>query len=89
MEAFANDERLHDLLGAHTYVKSELSKIELSIPEIDANKKTKVYTPSQPAQFLGVELHLNGQDYVLDVPMKQIVKACDNLPSLEMAHPSK
>ena len=64
-------------------------RIELSIPEIDANKKTKVYTPSQPAQFLGVELHLNGQDYVLDVPMKQIVKACDNLPSLEMAHPSK
>jgi len=56
-----------DCHAIHSLCKTELAKLELKVPDLGPNSKTKIYPPPEPAEFLGVELAKRGSDYILQV----------------------
>ena len=65
----------------HEFTKDELGKIQLSIPEFGPTSKSRIFAPSESAEFLGVALKKNGTAYVLEVPDSKIRKAGGNIKS--------
>lgn len=54
----------------HKFVSDELSRLGLSIGELDApGSKTNVSAPKEPVEFLGMELRLERENYGLFVPV--------------------
>ena len=57
---------------ALTYMQDELAKIKLDIPDLADDGKTVCSTPSESAEFLGVELRRFGEIYKLVPSMKKL-----------------
>jgi len=64
---FSNTEK--DIFGHFALIKSELAKIQLSIPEI-GDGKTEIYHQNQTLPFLGLELKRVSKEYKLYIPRK-------------------
>jgi RNA-directed DNA polymerase len=67
----------------HQFVKSELKKLELGIPDLSQQSKTAIIAPRQPVEFLGRELiYLGSEDgFVANVSRRQIAKIKARLES--------
>jgi len=62
-----------EALDLQAFATSELSKIELEIPELVAGAKSEVFAPEAAAEFLGVELAASGGGtYQLRLGQRQI-----------------
>ena len=66
---FTKDEA--SCLAAHEFCKRELSFLDLSIPELGASEKTRVFQPDEDAEFLGVGIVRNSGSYAVRVLPKQ------------------
>lgn len=51
----------------HAKCKDALSKLHLDVPDIGDGGKTRVYSPDESAEFLGVDLVKRGTGYILEV----------------------
>jgi retron-type reverse transcriptase len=61
---FAQNE--NECIQLDSFVRNELGKIGLTVPEIAENTKTKVYTPEQIVDFLGIGI-MKDKDYYTSV----------------------
>ena len=68
-----------DCHQAFEFCKEEFAKLDLKIPEIEPNSKSVIYSPSDPAEFLGLELMLSGSKYELRMSDKQILKVKEEI----------
>lgn len=76
----SSEERAKEL---KVFCNSELSKIELEIPELVAGAKSQIYAPNQAAEFLGVEVApVEGAGYEVRLGQKQLHAIKDKLYSL-------
>lgn len=65
------------------FCKSELSKIQLVIPELGDDSKSQIYEPKTSAEFLGVELAPSkGASYQVQLGQKQLDAIKDKIYSL-------
>jgi RNA-directed DNA polymerase len=53
--------------AAASFCKSEFARIGLTVPPVEPGSKSIIYTPEQPADFLGLELSKSGSQYELRV----------------------
>lgn len=71
----------------HSRMKDRLARIELTIGDINAlNSKTRLYSPAQPAEFLGMEIRRKGDRYCLcvsDAVIQKIGNRFAELSSIE------
>jgi RNA-directed DNA polymerase len=51
----------------------------LTVPDIGAESKTRIYAPDEPADFLGLQMRPQTGDYVLEVPAGQTLKICQRI----------
>jgi RNA-directed DNA polymerase len=63
-------------------IRSELLKIQLSIPDIGVGK-TEIYTASQTLVFLGLELKKVDQEYKLFIPQKAFFELSQKMIKLQ------
>jgi retron-type reverse transcriptase len=76
----ADQEKCHEI---HRFVVDQLGQLGLSVPDFGVDSKTKISTPDQAAEFLGVELTpATSGSYVLQITGPQIRKACDRIKSV-------
>jgi RNA-directed DNA polymerase len=72
-----------ECLDIHATCESELKKVGLLIPAVDAtaDSKTQIADPDKPIEFLGASLERDrsGQSYILCVPQEAIDKVRDKL----------
>jgi hypothetical protein len=69
-------------MAIHTFVVDQLGKLGLTVPDFGDDSKTKISTPGQAAEFLGVELTpATSGSYALQIAGSQIRKACDRVKS--------
>lgn len=54
-------------LNSHNICESELNKLLLSIPEPGPSSKTRIYKPSEIAEFLGVGIVPSGKHYTINI----------------------
>ena len=66
---FAKSEK--ECIELDSFVRKELGKIELAIPKIEDNTKTKVYTPEQVVEFLGIGIIKDKEHYTSIVTAEQ------------------
>jgi RNA-directed DNA polymerase len=71
-----------DCLNAHKICRDELSRIHLSIPEPGPNSKTKIYKPTDVAEFLGVGVVPMGNTYSINILKVQTDKIRQKIDSL-------
>lgn len=73
----------------HEFCKDELLKCGLSIPPLDSSNdsKTRIFDPSEIADFLGLGISPAGQGYVAKVTPKQIEKMKTEL--LKLSNPTE
>lgn len=57
----------------HEFCKRELKILNLDVPDIGIKSKTQIYSPDQPAEFLGVGLEKDGKGYSLRILKPQFV----------------
>ena len=58
----------------HETCKKELDKLSFSIPEPGDKSKTRIYSPDETAEFLGVGIVPSGKDYVINILKPQTNK---------------
>lgn len=60
-----------DCIQLDSFVRNELDKIGLRIPRINENTKTKVYSPDQIVEFLGVGIKKENDRYISIITEEQ------------------
>ncbi len=71
-----------ECLNVHRLFIDELAAIDLNIPEPGDHSKTKIYSPGESAEFLGVGLVPNGTGYSLNILKEQSNKIKELILSL-------
>ncbi|NIB45116.1 hypothetical protein HBA55_36395 [Pseudomaricurvus alkylphenolicus] len=65
----------NECIEAHDFCVNKLKPLGLDVPNIGKKSKSKIYSPSQNAEFLGLEISLgNDSEYHLQISAKQISK---------------
>lgn len=59
---------------AEEFCRAELSELGLSIPALEAQGKTRIYPPSEAAEFLGLEMAAGSDGYQMRVSAAQMTK---------------
>lgn len=54
------------------FCRTELERLSLGIPELGLASKTRIYSPQEPADFLGVEIAIAEKGYQLRVSPRQM-----------------
>lgn len=57
---------------AESFIRNELKKFELTIPELASGSKTVISDPSATIEFLGIEIKRYGNQYKILPPFKKI-----------------
>ncbi len=70
----------------HEFCKHELSRFGLSVPDIGPDSKSQIYSPSEPAEFLGLGLCKDQDRYVLRLMPAQIEKVRMELLAMGNIH---
>ncbi|MGB4108049.1 MAG: reverse transcriptase domain-containing protein [Alphaproteobacteria bacterium] len=61
------------------FIKTELEKLELEIPDIKDQTKTVIHKPNEPVIFLGVEIYKQAEKYNKKIPKKTWDRAVENV----------
>lgn len=61
-----------EAMKAKDFCLHELGKLGLGIPDLGGDSKTKIYTPSEPAEFLGLEIAQASKGYEIRVSSGQM-----------------
>ena len=68
--AFAETEL--ECQNIHRVFVQELGRIELCVPDFGPNSKTKIFSPAETAEFLGLGIRPDGGSYVIEVLPDQL-----------------
>jgi RNA-directed DNA polymerase len=78
---FADSE--HDCMAIHRFCRKELSTLGLQIPDVGSDSKSQIYGPSDSAEFLGLGLVRENDQYLLRVMPKQVERVRSELARLQ------
>lgn len=59
--------------AALTFLKKSLAELKLKIPDLDEEDKTKIYGPTESAEFLGLEIRWSQDGYILCAPEAKLI----------------